>query len=247
MLLLKQSTAVTLKIGPFLDDADGNTVEGALAITQADVRLSKNGANIAQKNEAAACTHDELGWYNCTIDATDTNTLGRLQLFVHEAGALTVWHEFMVVPANTYDSLVSGSDYLDSETAAMAAGVVTAAAVDTGAIDADAIAGNAITNTKFAANAIDDDAVAADVYAQINAEVVDVMTVDTIAEMAQQQPPVAPTFAEMVSYLYMALRNKGDVTATLKEFHNDAGTVIHKKVLSDDTVTYSEAKSVTGP
>jgi hypothetical protein len=237
MLILEQSTAYTLKIGPFLDDADGNTVEGALAITQADVRLSKNGGNIAQKNEAAACVHDELGWYNCTIDATDTDTLGRLQLFVHEAGALTVWHEYMVVPANTYDSLVLGTDYLDSETAAMAAGVVTAAAIANAAIDA----------ATFAAGAIDAAATAADFLAEVNAEVVDVMTVDTIAEMAQQQPPVAPTIAEMMSYLYMALRNRGDATATLKEFHNDAGAVIHKKVLSDDGVTYSEAKSVTGP
>ena len=109
----------------------------------------------------------------------------------------------MVVPANTYDSLVSGSDYLDSETAAMAANVVTAAAVANGAIDA----------ATFAANAIDAAATAADFLAEINAEVVDVMTVDTIAEMAQQQPPTTPTFEEAVMYLYMALRNKGDVVA----------------------------------
>jgi hypothetical protein len=107
MIYLKQSTAVTLKIGPFLDDADGKTAETGLAIAQADVRLSKNGANIAQKNEATSCTHDELGVYGCPINATDTGTLGRLQLWVHESGALPVWHDFMVIPANVYDSLFS--------------------------------------------------------------------------------------------------------------------------------------------
>jgi hypothetical protein len=97
----------TLKIGPFLDDADGKTAETGLTIAQADVRLSKNGANIAQKNEATSCTPDELGIYGCPIDATDTATLGRLQLWVHESGALPVWHDFMVIPANVYDSLFS--------------------------------------------------------------------------------------------------------------------------------------------
>lgn len=108
---LKQSTAVTLKIGPFLDDTDGKTAETGLTISQADVRLSMNGGDIAQKNESTACTHDELGIYGCPVDTTDTGTLGRLQLWVHESGALPVWHEFMVVPANVWDSMF-GADYL---------------------------------------------------------------------------------------------------------------------------------------
>ena len=61
MLWLKQSTAVSVKIGPFLDEDDGKTAETGLTIAQADVRLSKNGANIAQKTESSSCTHDELG------------------------------------------------------------------------------------------------------------------------------------------------------------------------------------------
>ncbi|RLG43410.1 MAG: hypothetical protein DRN81_06560 [Thermoproteota archaeon] len=112
MQFLKQSTAVTVKIGPFIDDTDGKTAETALSITQADVRLSKNGGDIAQKNESSDCTHDELGIYNCSLDATDTNTAGRLQLWVHKSGALPVWHEYMVLPANVYDSLF-GTDKLE--------------------------------------------------------------------------------------------------------------------------------------
>jgi len=110
MQFLKQSTAVTLKIGPFLDETNGKDAETALTLSQADVRLSKNGGDIAQKNEATSCTHDELGVYGCPIDATDTNTLGRLQLWVHESGALPVWHEYMVITANEYDSICS-TDY----------------------------------------------------------------------------------------------------------------------------------------
>ena len=107
--VLKQSTAVTVAIGPFPDSADGNTAKTALTIAQADVRLKKNGGNAAQKNNATSCTHDEEGMYDCPFSTTDTNTLGMLTLFVHEAGALMVRHDYMVVPANIWDSWF-GSD-----------------------------------------------------------------------------------------------------------------------------------------
>lgn len=103
MLELKQSTSATVKIGPFVDDADGKTAETGLTISQADVRLSKNGGDMAQKGESSSCTHDELGYYDCALNATDTGTLGRLQLMVHESGALPVWHEFAIISAAVYD------------------------------------------------------------------------------------------------------------------------------------------------
>lgn len=113
MLYLKQSTAATIKLGPFLDEDDGKTAETGLTLSQADFRLSKNGGDFAQKNESSSGTHDELGYYDVALDTTDTNTLGRLLIAVQESGALPVWKEFMVVTANVYDSLVGGSDYLD--------------------------------------------------------------------------------------------------------------------------------------
>jgi len=107
MQRLKQSTAATVKLGPFLDDTDGKTAETGLTISQADIRLSKNGGDFAQTNNSAGATHDENGWYDVPLDATDTNTPGRLIVAVHESGALPVWREFEVVPANVYDSLFS--------------------------------------------------------------------------------------------------------------------------------------------
>lgn len=107
MIFIKQSTAVTLLVGPFLDDTDGKTAETGLTITRAEIRLSKNGGDMAQKNEASSLTHDELGYYTCPLDTTDTNTLGILKLMVHESGALPVWMEISVLPANVYDSMFS--------------------------------------------------------------------------------------------------------------------------------------------
>jgi hypothetical protein len=130
---LKQSTAVTLLIGPFVDATDGVTAEDALTISQADVRLSTNGGNMAQKHDATGCTHDELGYYTCPLDTTDTATLGVLKVMVSEAGALPVWQEYMVVPAAVYDSIVAGSDKLpvdaqEWQSVAITSGSVPAAA-----------------------------------------------------------------------------------------------------------------------
>ena len=112
---LKQSTSVDVGVGPFLDETDGKTAETALTITQPDVRLKKNGGAWAQKAAAQTLTHEEAGWYEVTLDATDTNTLGLLIVAIHESGALPVWKEYMVVPANVYDAIVAGSDTLQAD------------------------------------------------------------------------------------------------------------------------------------
>lgn len=107
MRFLKQSTAVEVPIGPFVDATDAVTAETALTISQADVRLKKNAGDWAQKAETTAAAHEENGCYRCLLDTTDTDTLGLLRLHVAEAGALPVWEDFMVMPANVYDSLFS--------------------------------------------------------------------------------------------------------------------------------------------
>jgi hypothetical protein len=151
---LKQSTAISMRIGPFLDETTGKDAETGLTISQADVRLSKAGGDFAQKNEATSCTHDEIGYYICPLNTTDTDTLGLLKLAVHESGALPVWHTFMVLSANVYDSLVAGSDKLTVHADEITAGLITAAAIASSAITADKIATDAITNAKIAADAI---------------------------------------------------------------------------------------------
>lgn len=107
MRFLRQSTAVDVAIGPFLDSTDGITAETGLTLSQADIRLKKNNGAWAQVSDATAATHEENGWYEKELDATDTNTLGILIIAVHESGALPVWHTFHVVPANIWDSWFS--------------------------------------------------------------------------------------------------------------------------------------------
>lgn len=82
---------------------------------------------------------------------------------------------------------------------------------------------------------------AAQAKADVNAEVVDVLTVDTIAELTAD-PGATPTFAKALALQYMAIRNKRDTTATADEIHNDAGAVVLTAALSDDATTFSKAK-----
>lgn len=143
MKLLKQSTATTLLLGPFVDDADGKTAETSLTISQADVLLWKEGGTtLAQKNESTSCTHRSNGLYTCPLNTTDTNTLGILTVSVAESGALPVRHDYFVVPANVYDSLVAGSDKLETDVAQFGgtngtfASGIPAASLTTSAINA---------------------------------------------------------------------------------------------------------------
>ena len=129
MNILKQSTAATIKLGPFIDDTDGKTAETGLTIAQADIRLSKNGGDFAQTNNTAGATHDENGYYDIPLNATDTGTLGRLRVAVSKSGALPVWQDFLVVTANVYDTLCS-TDSLDVNVTSLADDVITAAKFD---------------------------------------------------------------------------------------------------------------------
>ncbi len=68
-----------------------------------------------------------------------------------------------------------------------------------------------------------------------------------MAELSQATPSATPSWQAALMLLYMTMRNQMSVTATQKSIYNDAGTVIVKKVLSDDGTTYNEAEAVSGP
>lgn len=112
MQYLKQSTAVDVMLGPFVDDTDGKTTEEALALAQADLQLSKNCGAAAQKGDATSATHIYGGNYKVPLSTTDTDTLGRLDIMCKASGALPIMKSFMVVTPNWYDTMFS-TDILD--------------------------------------------------------------------------------------------------------------------------------------
>ena len=80
----------------------------------------------------------------------------------------------------------------------------------------------------------------AEVLTQVNA------ALDTaITELGVAIPAATPTLRTGLMLLYMALRNKTVVQTSgtdAIEFHNDAGTLITKKLLSDDGSDMTEAE-----
>jgi hypothetical protein len=151
VMWLKQSVAISVVLGPFVDNVDGVSLETGLTISQADVRLSKNAGAFAQKNSATACTHLENGHYACPLSTTDTGTLGALDIVVNESGALVVRQSYMVVTANVWDSMF-GADRLQVDVQEMSAGVITEPSIATGAFTAAKYAAGALTAATFAAD-----------------------------------------------------------------------------------------------
>lgn len=127
-LWLKQSTATTIVLGPFLSDADGKTLQTALTIAQADVRLTKNAGSYAQKSDATSATHMENGYYSVPLNTTDTGTLGVLKVSVYKSGSLVVWENYHVVPANVWDSMF-GASYLSVNMTQCGGGTVASGAI----------------------------------------------------------------------------------------------------------------------
>ncbi len=114
-MILKQSTAVDVLIGPFVDITDGATAETGESPA---VKLSKNGQTLGAKNDATTPVHDADGYYNCEFDGTDTNTVGTMVTSITaSASALPVRHEFQVVEEDVYEFLYATGSTADANIA----------------------------------------------------------------------------------------------------------------------------------
>lgn len=116
-LYLKQSTASQeVLLGVFVDDTDGKTVETGLTIANTDIKLWKSGATTLVNKNSGGATHISNGNYYAVLDATDTDTLGSMEIVVQVSGALPVRRACCVLSANVYDSLIGGGDNLEVDT-----------------------------------------------------------------------------------------------------------------------------------
>lgn len=69
---------------------------------------------------------------------------------------------------------------------------------------------------------------------------------DTLTELGQAIPAATPTLRAAIMLLYMAFRNKRDVTASIDEVHDDAGVIVATAALTDDATTFSRAEMIAG-
>lgn len=116
---LRQSTASQSRaLGPFIDSTDFATPLTGLTIANTDIKLVVNGGASANKNSGGG-THRVNGVYGVTFDATDTATVGELEVNVNVSGALMVFDKFPVLEEAIYDALYAASapGYLQPTTA----------------------------------------------------------------------------------------------------------------------------------
>lgn len=112
---LKQSTAVNVLMGPFVDVTDANTAE-------ADVILNACGTTSLLKHGSGVITNIALetfhkvggGWYNLALTNLSTNTLGLLTIGIHDASlALPVMGRFMVLDGKWHDAKYGAGANID--------------------------------------------------------------------------------------------------------------------------------------
>ena len=124
MNLLKQSTTVLVTLGPFVDPTDGVTVKAGLAAAMnsgtTGIRISKNGGALTGRSANTLPVYDAFGIYPISLSTTDTGTLGLLRVqYASDVTCLPMWRDFMVVPANIYDSWTNGAVFQKVDIAAV--------------------------------------------------------------------------------------------------------------------------------
>lgn len=118
-LYLRQSTASQeVPLGYFVDSTDGNTEETALSIANTDIKIWKTGATTLANKNSGGATHISNGVYYAVLDATDTDTIGSLVIFVHVSGALSVRVECVVLDEAIYDQMFGTTAFATAEAVA---------------------------------------------------------------------------------------------------------------------------------
>ncbi len=106
----KQSTAATLIVGPILDST-GAEFTTAVA---SDLSISKNGGTLTALS-GNSFTHIANGQYSVTLTTGNLDTLGRLQITCNKSTYQMPPVGLNVVPAMVFDSMVLGTDVLQSD------------------------------------------------------------------------------------------------------------------------------------
>lgn len=214
-IALKQSTASQeIPLGPFVDDADGDTQMTALTIANTDIQIWKTGSTSFDDKNSGGATHRENGRYTCVLDATDTDTVGPMIVYVHVADALPVKQECVVLPANIFDSMFS-SDKLEVDVVQIAGSTVNTASAQLG-VNVVSMAADSITASALAAAAVD--------------EILDDPITDSIPADG-----ALPTIRQALYMLtqFMLERSVSGTTVTVKKV--DGSTSLFTLTLSDAT------------
>ena len=269
---LRANTQIILAVGPFVAVGDGFTpVTGVSLSTTDEAQLIKHnttaGISISGNTFAVLNSDAVDGYMNLTATTTDTNTEGLLLVVIQDDSLILPFKaEYMVLSEAAYDSKYLSKDvgFMDvnirtigradaQETEADnlegALGIANVIGVETGSIATgvwDALqATHAIADTM---GAMATELAAVATPAQVNAEVLDVMNVDTFAEPGKGPPGENITIFAKIGFLYKAWRNRSTMTSSVYDlYNNDAVTVDHDAAVSEAAGKAERSEMTDGP
>jgi hypothetical protein len=109
MRFLRQSTASQeILLGPFVATADG-TAQTGLTIANTDIKLLYAGGTTENNKNSGGGTHIAGGRYSAVLDATDTATVGILEVSVAPASGIPWSKSYYVLEEAIYDALFAAS------------------------------------------------------------------------------------------------------------------------------------------
>lgn len=103
---LRQNSALTVQMGPFVDDTDGHTIEDNLDFNYTHCVVSKQDGPFAPLLDGGSFTNTGGGFYTVTVAAADLATLGLLRLAAKPAGARTILRDFWVLSDSAYADML---------------------------------------------------------------------------------------------------------------------------------------------
>lgn len=132
---LKQSTATTINLGPFVKIADGS-LEDSATITGISLSIIKQSTTLSStvttvSLAASGSDNDGVfvakGTYNAELSTGNTDTVGRLEVRATYTGCYPVTDSFTVVASASWDSVIAGSvstidDFWEYATASITSG-----------------------------------------------------------------------------------------------------------------------------
>lgn len=138
-----------------VDSGDGNSEETGLTIANTDIWIWKAGATTLANKNSGGGTHIANGIYYGVLDATDTDTAGPGKIFVHKTGALAFWVDILILPAKVYDSLVLGTDNLETDVVQLLGTAwLTPGTAGTPDVNATKIGGTTVTGRDIGASVL---------------------------------------------------------------------------------------------
>jgi hypothetical protein len=220
-------TARLLTAGTNIALAKGTGVTGFNDLSQADVRTAVGLATANLDTQLSAIVTDT----GTDIPATLATIAGYLDT------------EIAAVKAQTDKLTFDGDNHVVADTRKISTDATAADSLES-VLDGG---GGTITANITGDLSGSVGSLAAQAKADVNAEVVDVMTIDTFAQPGQGAPAATASLKDMLGYLFKGWRNRVTQTDSQYALYADDGlTVDHKATTTDDGTTFTRSE-IAGP